>query len=112
MEDLLDTGNKVSNDNSPNAVPNSSAVLVLGIISIATCWLYGVPGIICGIIALVLHKKDKELYMTNPEKYEASFKNSKAGNICAIIGLSVSSLFIVFLIVYIIVVVTALSSVF
>lgn len=82
------------------SLPNSTAVLVLGIISIVGCVCYGVVGIVTGIIALVLHKKDKELYDSNPSAYEASFKNSNAGKICAIIGLILSSLYIVGLIIY------------
>ncbi len=90
--DVLDYGR----DNTPGAVPNAVACLVLGIISIALCWLYGVPGVICGIIALVLHQKDKRVYASNPEKYEQSFKTSKAGFVCAIIGLSLSVLMLVY----------------
>ena len=43
---------------SPAALPNATAVLVLGILSIVTCWLYGIPGIIMGIIAIVLAQKE------------------------------------------------------
>jgi hypothetical protein len=67
----------------------------LGIISIATCWLWGIPGSVCGIIALVLHKKDKALYLSDPERFENSFKTSKAGFICGIVGLSLSGFFLV-----------------
>ena len=81
------------------ALPNATAVLVLGILSIVTCWLYGIPGIIMGIIAITMHKKDKAMYNSNKAKYAQSFKNSKAGFICGIIGLSLSALFIVYLIV-------------
>jgi len=101
MEDLLDTG-KNSNDFRPSTVPNATGVLVLGIISIVGCIFYGIPGLICGIIALVMHKKDKALYLTNPEKYEASFKNSKAGYICAVIGLSLSALYLLLIIIFVI----------
>lgn len=81
-------------------LPNATAVLVLGIISIATCWLYGVPGLICGIIAIVLYKKDKKAYDANPSRYqEASFKNLKAGFVCGIIGLSLSALFLIYIII-------------
>jgi hypothetical protein len=88
-------------------VPNGTAVLVLGILSIVSCLFYGVVGIILGIIALVLHKKDKELYNSNQIAYAASFKNSNAGRICAVIGLILSILY--FLLVVGIVVVAILA---
>lgn len=80
-------------------VPNSTAVLVLGILSIVGCFCYGIVGLIMGIIALVLHQKDKELYQSNPSSYENSFKNSRAGNICAIVGVSLSALYIIIVII-------------
>ena len=62
-------------------LPNATSVLVLGILSIVVCF-------ITGIIALVMSKKDMTLYAANPEAYtEASYKNIKAGRICAIIGI-------------------------
>ncbi len=54
---------------NPNGMklPNSVGVLVLGICSIFPgCVCYGVPGIICAIIALSLSKKAKSLYEANP----------------------------------------------
>lgn len=64
----------------PN-LPNATAVLVLGILSIVVCF-------ITGIIALVMAKKDMELYNANPGMYNpASLSNIKTGRICAIIGL-------------------------
>lgn len=82
-------------------LPNATAVLVLGILSLVTCVFYGIIGIILGIIALVLHKKDKALYESDPIAFEKSFKNSKAGNVCAIIGLILSSLYFLFFVVII-----------
>lgn len=79
-------------------VPNEVAVLVLGILSIVGCFIYGVPGLIMGIIALMMHQKDKQVYHSNKKVYEASFKNSNAGYICAIIGTSLSALFILIII--------------
>lgn len=100
MEDLIDNRSSNSGGNFQESnVPNATASLVLGIISIATCWLYGIPGVICGIIALVLHKKDKMVYLSDPARYETSFKTSKAGFICGIIGLSLSALFLIYIIV-------------
>lgn len=78
-------------------LPNSTAVLVLGIASIATCCCYGVPGIITGIIALVLYKKDSALYNTNPELY-SDYNNLKTGRILAIIGIVLSVLMLFYMI--------------
>ena len=38
------------------SVPNATAVLVLGIVSIVTCFCYGIIGLACAIIALVLEE--------------------------------------------------------
>ena len=100
LDELLDpnlnqgSGNYGGNNNLPNA----NATLVLGIISIVGCFMYGVPGFICGVIALSLHGKDKRLYKENPHRYEGSFKNAKAGFVCAIIGTSLSAIFLLMLI--------------
>lgn len=109
-EDLLDPNINNTSGNSGNGnLPNATAVLVLGIISIVGCIFYGVPGMVCGIIAIVLHKKDRDIYASNPSLYEASFKNSKAGYVCGIIGLSLSVLFVLILIVYLIFIFSAVS---
>lgn len=77
-------------------VPYSVAVLVLGIVSIPTCFCYGVVGLAASIIAMVLAKKGKEAYLVNPEEFkEGSFKNLKAGRICAIIGLVLSTIYLI-----------------
>jgi hypothetical protein len=81
-------------------LPNASGVLVLGIISIVGCFCYGIIGLICGIIAIALSVKSNALYTQNPSLYtESSYKNMKAGRVCAIIGLSLSALYIITLIV-------------
>ncbi len=101
MEETIDQENLNSNVfYQQRALPNSTASLVLGIISIVGCGLYGIPGLVCGIIAISLHNKDKKVYATNPNLYAHSFKNSKAGYICGIIGLSLSILFMIFIIVW------------
>lgn len=98
MDEIIDSKSSGSNYVREKSLPNSTAVLVLGIISIATCWLYGLPGVICGIIALVLFNKDKKLYDESPEIYHTSFKNARAGQICAIIGLCLSALIVIYFI--------------
>lgn len=75
------------------SLPNATAVLVLGILSIVTCCCYGIPGVILAVIALVLSKKDRQLYAMNVGAYtEGSYKNLNAGRVCAIIGLILSIL--------------------
>lgn len=79
------------------ALPNATAVLVLGIVSIVLCCCYGILGLIPAIIALVLSKKDKALYAANPGVYtESSFKNLNAGRVCAIIGLVLNILTLIY----------------
>jgi len=81
-------------------LPNATIVLVLGILSILTCCCYGIIGLILGIVALVLSKKDRELYAANIGAYtESSFKNLNAGRVCAIIGLILNILYLLLCIV-------------
>ncbi|HEX8268416.1 MAG TPA: CCC motif membrane protein [Flavobacterium sp.] len=82
-------------------LPNSNTVLILGIISIVTSFCYGIIGIILGIIALVLSKKDLQLYRENPDLYDG-YSNLNTGRICAIIGLSIGCVFFLLLILYVV----------
>ena len=71
MENYQDQNNpqnyQNSNFNNGNGnfmvskLPNATTVLVMGIISILGCCCYGIIGIVCGIIGLVLAKKDTAL---------------------------------------------------
>jgi hypothetical protein len=66
---------------SQQTLPNSTTVLVLGILSIVVCF-------ICGIIALIMSSGDKRLYEQNPGLYTtSSYDMLKAGRICAIVSL-------------------------
>lgn len=92
-------------------IPNSTGVLVLGILSIVFCWCYGVIGLTLGIIAVILAGKAKRLYEANPGMYTVgSLKNLNAGRICGIIGLCLSSLYVVFFIVYVLILGAALTT--
>jgi len=97
---VLDTPNPFG-FNRP--LPNSTAVLVLGIVSIVTCCCYGIVGLICGIIAIVLAQKDLTLYAQNPNMFTVSSKNNlNAGKICAIIGVCISALYLIAAVAYLI----------
>jgi M penetrans paralogue family 26 len=80
-------------------LPNATATLVLGICSIVTCFCYGIPGLACGIIALVISKKSVELYKEDPDRW-SDWPNLNAGRICAIIGIILGALYLIFIIVY------------
>lgn len=69
----------------PSNLPNATAVLVLGILSIIGCCFYGI-GIIFGITALVLANKDIKLYKKNPEAY-TNYSTLNIGRTLAIIGI-------------------------
>lgn len=85
-------------------LPYSNTVLVLGIFSIFSCFILGLPGLIMGIVALNLYKKPHELYQLAPELYKKeSYKNLRAGYITSIIGIALSSLFLLILIFYVVI---------
>jgi hypothetical protein len=80
-------------------IPNATTVLVLGILSIVLCCCYGIFGIASGIIALIMHKQALALYQANPTAYSiASYKNLNAGKICAIIGVILSALMLIYVV--------------
>ncbi|MFD2891256.1 CCC motif membrane protein [Flavobacterium chuncheonense] len=79
-------------------LPNATAVLILGIFSILTCCCYGVIGLTLGIIGLVLANKDIKLYQQDPTLY-SNYNNLKIGRILAIIGITISTLYLVYVIV-------------
>ena len=75
-------------------LPNSTAVLVLGILSIITCCCYGVVGLILGILAVYLANKDLLLYQANPENY-TGYSNLSTGKILGIIGIVLSICYLI-----------------
>lgn len=75
-------------------LPNSTLILVFGILSIVTCCCYGILGLIFGIVALVLARKAQEEYTANPDIYKG-YDNVKTGRILAIIGIILSVLYLI-----------------
>ena len=90
------------NFNQAPVLPNATAALVLGIISIVGAFCYGI-GIILGIIGLVLTNKDKKLIDANPDTFSlSSVNNLRAGRICSIIGIVVGGIFLIVIAIYLI----------
>ncbi|MEQ1799614.1 MAG: CCC motif membrane protein [Lacibacter sp.] len=93
---------QLNNPSEQRPLPNATAVLVLGILSIVVCF-------ITGIIALVMAKKEMALYNANPGMYTpASLSNIKTGRICAIIGIVLQG---VAVLIYLIIFVVALGAI-
>ncbi|HET8753810.1 MAG TPA: CCC motif membrane protein [Salinimicrobium sp.] len=78
-------------------LPNSTLILILGILSLITCCCYGIIGLILGIITLVLAKSATREYMANPELY-TGYGNVKTGKVLAIIGIVLGLLYIIVII--------------
>lgn len=79
-------------------LPNSTLVLIFGIVSIVTCCCYGILGLIFAILALVFAKKATALYLENPEQY-SGFQNVKTGKILAYVGLAINVIYLGYVIV-------------
>ena len=98
---MSDQQNFNSSGNQPSNLPNATASLVLGIISIVLAFCYGIGGVICGIIGLILANKDRKLYQATPELYSSSsYSSLNAGRTCSIIGLILGSLILLVMIFY------------
>jgi hypothetical protein len=78
-------------------LPNTTAVLVLGILSILTCCCYGIIGLALGIVGLVLTHKDLIVYNQSPEKYD-NYPTLNTGKILCIIGIVLSAIAILYFI--------------
>jgi hypothetical protein len=97
--DPVSEGNMFSQPAQQN-LPNSTTVLILGILSIVfSIWYVSLVGVVLSIIALVLAGKDMTLYHSSAGKYsQASYNNLKAGRTCAVIGLIVAIIFFIFIV--------------
>ena len=82
------------------------ASLVLGICSIPVCVLYGIPAIVCGILAIVFANKARAQVAAG-EAGSSSKGMALAGMICGIIGLCLGLIYIGFVAVFILVAIGA-----
>ncbi len=79
---------------------NSGTILSMGILSIVSlCCCGPVLGPIFAIIALAMSSKVSKTYNNSPEKFTTgSVNNYKAGKICAIVGLCIGGIYLIFFI--------------
>ena len=80
-------------------LPNATAALILGILSIPGCCCFGVVSLVCGIIAIVLGSKAIRLYNAHPGVFTvSSYNNAKTGKICGMIGLVITLMMLLYVI--------------
>lgn len=75
----------------------ATASLVLGIISICTCFMYGIPSLVCGILAVVFGRSAKGM-IARGEMPASAEGSAKAGVICGTIGIALSAVFWIFIV--------------
>jgi hypothetical protein len=104
MENFNDGGSGNRPDTQSNlfgskqTLPNATAVLVLGILSIVTSCFF--VGLVLGIIGLVMASKGRSMYRSSPESYEG-YSQLNAGWIMSIIGVCIGSLYTLYYIIVI-----------
>lgn len=78
-------------------LPNATAVLVLGILSILTCCCYGLFGLALAIVGLYLTNNDLKIYNAAPEQY-INFQQLNTGKILCIIGIVLNAIMLLYFI--------------
>lgn len=74
------------------------ASLVLGIMSVVGCFVYGLPGVLFGILAIAFASGVKQ-QVINLEVAPASAGIAKAGMICGIVGVSLGGALVLLVII-------------
>ena len=88
------------------SVPNAMLIMICGIVSIVFCCGLGT---IAGVIALIMSSKANKLIAADPDGYSDA-KNVKIGRTCAMIGLGLQVLAVLFYIVYFVIILGAAAS--
>ncbi len=76
-------------------LPNANTILILSILSVITCCLYGIVGIVLAIVTLQKAKKEEQLYWESPEQYQ-SLGTIQAARVIAVIGITLSTIYLIF----------------
>lgn len=78
-------------------LPKATLTLVFGLLSIMTCWILGFVGLIFGITAFVISKKDLALLKENPRQF-SNASNLLIGRVLAGIGITLSTVYLAFVV--------------
>ncbi len=102
VSDYQETQNSNSSGNYQMRppLPNATAVFVLGILSIFGCFCFGFVGIILAIIAVYLSNRDRDLYFQHRDTFsDDSWRQLNTGRTIAIVGLSLSVIYLAFILI-------------
>lgn len=77
-------------DSDQEKLPYATSVLLLSLFSVVGCVFYGIPGILLALAALLLFRKIRKQWRTDPERFQRSYQTARAGNIIAWISLGAS----------------------
>jgi M penetrans paralogue family 26 len=78
-------------------LPKATLTIIFGLLSIMTCWVMGIVGLVFGIVALVISKKDLAILKENPKMY-SNASNLLIGRVLGAIGITLSTLYLGFII--------------
>jgi len=83
---------------------NDSGVMILGLFSIFFCCFFGIPGLACGMAAILMGNRARQESKLNPSEYDPeSISQVNTGWICGIIGSILSLLVIIYFIISILI---------
>jgi len=77
------------------------ASLVLGICSFLACFMYGLPGVVCAVLAIVFGNQSRKA-VAEGKMPESSLGMANAGRTCGIVGLCLSVFFMLAMVAYIV----------
>jgi len=93
--------NETNFQNQTIALNGSNLILILGILSILTIFIYGL-GLVFGIVGLKKATEWKIVYDINPDAYrKSSLQKREIGRLCSLIGICLSGFNILGLLIYI-----------
>ena len=87
----LSAGPSLSYARPTGGTGKATASLVLGIVSLCTCFLYGIPSMVCGILAVVFGRLAKGM-IARGEMSPKAAGSARAGAICGTIAIVLSAL--------------------
>ena len=95
-------------DETKQDLPNATTVQVVGILALVLFWVYGIVGLVLGIIAWIMGNTQRNLYYSAPGMYsEGSLSRVNVGRTCGIIAVCLSVLVVLFVLLFMGLLVTA-----